>query len=190
MTIAVRNLLAQALALAFMLMLLVVAFPAHADESAALFFVREHERAAQPRAHPSHVVHGGRLHRHRLRAVPTPPPRSLLGAMVTRSAIAHGVPVRVAHAIVKVESNYSCRARSWANARGVMQVLPATARSVGVHGSLYDCRTGVEAGMRYLKKIIAAHGVSCAALGLYERGLYARPRCTAYGARAMRFARL
>lgn len=116
--------------------------------------------------------------------------RGPVGAMVTAAAKRHGVPVRVAHAIVRIESGYNCRARSRSNARGAMQVLPATARSVGVHGSLFDCQTGIEAGMRYLAQIVRTRGVSCAALSLYERGLYARPRCTSYGSKAIRQASL
>jgi len=110
--------------------------------------------------------------------------------MVTASAQRHGVPVRVAHAIATIESRYNCRARSHANARGAMQVLPATARGVGVHGNLYDCATGIEAGMRYLAQIVRQHGTGCAALGLYERGAYARPVCSKYGRKAIRLASL
>jgi hypothetical protein len=55
-----------------------------------------------------------------------------------------------------------------------------------VRGNLYDCAIGLDAGLRYLALIIQAHGTSCAALSLYERGLYARQRCTAYGQRILR----
>lgn len=106
-------------------------------------------------------------------------------AIVAQTAAKHGVPVGLALAVAKVESGFRCHARSRANARGVMQVLPATARGVGVHGNLYDCRVGAEAGMRYLAAIIRRHGISCASVSLYERGAHARPRCTAYGRKVM-----
>jgi soluble lytic murein transglycosylase-like protein len=106
-------------------------------------------------------------------------------AIVAQTAAKHGVPVELALAVAKVESGFRCNARSRANARGVMQVLPATARGVGVHGNLFDCRTGAEAGMRYLAAIIRRHGVNCASVSLYERGAHARPRCTAYGRKVM-----
>jgi len=111
-----------------------------------------------------------------------------LHALVTNAARRHGVPANVAHAIARIESGYRCSARSNAGARGLMQVLPATARGVGVSGNLFDCATGVEAGMRYLARIIARHGSGCAALGLYERGAHARPICTRYGRKALRLA--
>jgi soluble lytic murein transglycosylase-like protein len=106
-------------------------------------------------------------------------------AIVEDAARRHQVPVGLALAVAKVESGFRCNARSRANARGVMQVLPATARGVGVHGNLFDCRTGAEAGMRYLAAIIRRHGISCASVSLYERGARARPRCTAYGRKVM-----
>ena len=108
--------------------------------------------------------------------------------MVNAAAERHGVPPPVAHAIVQIESRYDCRARSSHGAQGLMQVMPRTARGVGVSGPLTDCAVGLEAGMRYLSTIIARHGVSCASLGLYQRGAWARLRCTGYGARAMRLA--
>lgn len=147
-----------------------------ADESPALFFVQQNASlhpsniASRPRNRAARVGDSG-IHR-----------------MVTDAAQRHGVPVAVAHAIVRVESNYNCGARSHMNARGIMQVLPATARGEGVGGNLYNCATGLEAGMRYLRKIVVAHGTSCAALSLYERGIYARPVCTVYGRRAVRLA--
>ncbi len=106
--------------------------------------------------------------------------------MLAASAATNGVAVRVARAIMTIESGGRCSARSHAGARGAMQVLPATARSVGVHGNLHDCATGIEAGMRYLRLVISTHGLSCGALSTYERGVFARPVCTAYGRKAIR----
>lgn len=109
-------------------------------------------------------------------------------SIVDEAARRYGVPINIARAIVKVESGGNCRARSWAGAIGVMQVLPATARAMGVFGSLYVCENSIEAGIRYLARIVAAHGVSCAALGLYNRGEAAAPICTAYGRAVMAWA--
>ena len=153
--------------------LLSFAAPAVADESNAEYWLRERGQmqADHSRDATKMIGHGA------------------VADMVTQSAHAHGVPAAVAHAIVKIESGYNCRARSWAGAVGIMQTLPRTARGVGVQGPLTDCATGLEAGMRYLASIIQIHGISCASLGLYERGIAARPRCTSYGAKAIRLAR-
>jgi soluble lytic murein transglycosylase-like protein len=111
-----------------------------------------------------------------------------LVAMVTEAAERHGVPIGLAHAIIKIESGYNCRARSRYGAAGIGQVLPASARAEGVSGNLYECGTGLEAAMRYLKHAVALYGESCAAASAYNTGLFSAGRCTGYGRRAMRLA--
>lgn len=117
--------------------------------------------------------------------IPLPPDVRRLRALIHRAAERHGLPARLIAGVIRVESGGNCRARSRAGARGAMQVLPATARGVGVGGSLYDCATGIEAGTRYLARIVRRHGTGCSALSLYERGEAAQPRCTAYGRRVL-----
>ena len=101
--------------------------------------------------------------------------------LVTSLAEAHGIDPALAHAVVKVESGYDCSAKNrHSTATGPMQVLRGTARAVGVSGDLRNCRTGLEAGMRYLKKmVVAAHGNDCAAASAYNRGSVRG--CSAYG---------
>lgn len=108
--------------------------------------------------------------------------------MVSAAAQRHGVPASLALGVAKIESGFRCSARNHGS-YGVMQVKPQTARSVGVYGSLFDCRTNIEAGVRYLKIALQRGGAGCAGLALYNRGVYARPVCTAYGAKALRAAR-
>ena len=126
--------------------------PARAEDNGALAFWRQAEaKPAAPRWRAD---------------IPLPPDVRHLRALVARTASRHGVPPRVAMAVAKVESGYRCHVRSHANARGLMQVLPATARGVGVTGNLYDCQHSATAGVRYLARIISRHGVSCASLSL------------------------
>ena len=47
------------------------------------------------------------------------------------------------------ESRFDPRAKSWAGARGLMQVLPRTARELGI-SDLEDPRSGITAGLLYL----------------------------------------
>jgi soluble lytic murein transglycosylase-like protein len=101
-----------------------------------------------------------------------------------------GVPTPVARAVMTVESHGKCALRSPTGAMGAMQVLPGTAHSVGVYGSLYDCNNSMQAGVRVLRRIIANHGLTCASMGLYNRGENARPVCTAYGLKIMHLAQL
>src|SRR5215217_375988 len=80
-------------------------------------------------------------------------------SIVAERALANGVPPRFANAIAHVETRHRCHVTGRAGERGVGQVRPATARSVGIHGNLYDCRTGAEASARYLRlALIKARG--------------------------------
>ena len=110
--------------------------------------------------------------------------------MVSEAARRHGVPVALAHAIIKIESGYNCRAHSPNGAQGIGQILPATARAEGVTGNLYECSTGLEASMRYLAHALESHGGGCEGASAYNTGLAAPRRCTGYGRKAMQLARL
>ncbi len=120
--------------------------------------------------------------------VPLPPKRGEGGtvyALVDQTALRHGVPPALARAITKVESRGRCHASSGI-AHGAMQVRPATARGVGVHGNLYHCATGIEAGVRYLKQALArARGSWAGAATLYNRGLGARPVASGYSRKVL-----
>lgn len=106
--------------------------------------------------------------------------------MVTTVANEHGIPPALAHSVVKVESTYRCSAKSRDGAMGIMQVMPKTARAIGVNGNLLDCRTGLKAGMKYLKLAIDRYGVTCAGISAYNTGMGGKARCTAYGRKIMR----
>lgn len=109
--------------------------------------------------------------------------------MVSASASRHGVPHALAHGIVKAESGYNCRARNpRSSAKGLMQVIDGTARSVGVHGNRLDCATGLEAGMRVLRQALAAaRGNWCVAATIYNLG--SASHCSGYGRRVLSLAR-
>ena len=89
-------------------------------------------------------------------------------------AKAYGVPVDLAHAVVRVESNFNPRARGSAGEIGLMQIKPATARMMGYRGSakgLYDPETNIKFGMKYLAM---AHdlsgGTTCGTILKYNAG--------------------
>ena len=106
--------------------------------------------------------------------------------LVDTYADRYGIPRHIAHGVVKVESGYNCAARNSSGARGIGQVFPATARSVGVTGNLLDCATGLRASMLYLKLALNAGGTGCAGISLYNRGIFAFPKCTSYGRMVLR----
>ena len=73
--------------------------------------------------------------------------------LISTVAKTEGVDARLVHAVIEVESNYEARARSKKGARGLMQLMPATARQYGVRNS-YDPKSNIEAGVRYLKDLL------------------------------------
>ncbi|WP_244293025.1 MULTISPECIES: lytic transglycosylase domain-containing protein [unclassified Stappia] len=99
-------------------------------------------------------------------------------AMIAAEARKHGVPVDLAHAVVRVESNYNPSARGRAGEIGLMQIKPQTARGVGFRGSakaLYDPKTNITYGMKYLA---GAHqlagGDVCGTILRYNAGHFAK----------------
>ena len=74
--------------------------------------------------------------------------------LISSAAAAHNLDPRLIHAVIEQESNYAARARSKKGARGLMQLMPATARQYGVSNS-YDPRSNIEAGVRHLKDLLS-----------------------------------
>jgi len=74
--------------------------------------------------------------------------------LISTIAAANKVDARLVHAVIEQESNYQARARSSKGARGLMQLMPGTARQYGVRNS-YDPRTNLEAGVRHLKDLMS-----------------------------------
>lgn len=75
--------------------------------------------------------------------------------VMDEAARRHDIDPLLLHAIAHVESRHRARAVSHAGARGVMQVMPATARRFGVDQveALHDAATNVEVSAAYLKRL-------------------------------------
>ncbi|MCA0342883.1 MAG: transglycosylase SLT domain-containing protein [Proteobacteria bacterium] len=96
------------------------------------------------------------------------------GAIIARYAATYGVPVSLAHAVIRIESNYRVNARGSAGEIGLMQIKPATARGLGYSGSaagLFNPETNIRYGMKYLGM---AHrlggGSTCGTILKYNAG--------------------
>jgi len=98
--------------------------------------------------------------------------------LIRKAAAKHGVPVKIAKAVVEVESNFNPRARGRAGEVGLMQIKPTTARGIGYRGStkaLYDPATNLEWGMKYLAGAHKrANGDLCGTILRYNAGHYAK----------------
>jgi soluble lytic murein transglycosylase-like protein len=94
--------------------------------------------------------------------------------IISRYARSYGVPVNLAHAIIRIESNYRANARGRAGEIGLMQIKLSTARMMGYSGSrkgLYNPETNLKYGMKYLAM---AHnlggGSTCGTVLKYNAG--------------------
>lgn len=105
-------------------------------------------------------------------------------ALVDRYASKHGVPHHIAHGVIRTESGYRCHVRSHDGGMGLGQLMPRTARALGVRNP-YDCAQNLDGAMRYLREALARAGAGCAGVSLYNLGAAARPRCTAYGRKVL-----
>jgi membrane-bound lytic murein transglycosylase B len=74
--------------------------------------------------------------------------------LISTIASSHEVDPRLVHAVIEQESNYQARARSKKGAKGLMQLMPDTARQYGVRNS-YDPKSNLEAGVRHLKDLLS-----------------------------------
>ena len=76
-----------------------------------------------------------------------------LAPLIEDAASRHQVPVELIRGVILQESGGQCRAVSHAGARGLMQLMPATARRFGVKNS-FDPTQNIEGGTRYLRWLI------------------------------------
>jgi len=88
--------------------------------------------------------------------------------LISTVAASYQLDARLVHAVIEQESNYQPRARSKAGARGLMQLMPDTARQYGVRNS-YDPKSNLEAGVRHLKDLMSRLDLPTA-LAAYNAG--------------------
>ncbi len=82
--------------------------------------------------------------------------RSRVKRIVVEESLRAGFPPSLAMAVAKAESDFNETAMSSAGARGVMQIMPRTARDLyGVApDELWDARLNVQLGIDYLESLI------------------------------------
>jgi soluble lytic murein transglycosylase-like protein len=88
--------------------------------------------------------------------------------LISSVAAAYRIDVRLVHAVIEQESSYQARARSRKGAKGLMQLMPDTARQYGVRNS-YDPKSNLEAGVRHLKDLMSRLDLPMA-LAAYNAG--------------------
>ena len=115
---------------------------------------------------------------------------------ILEAASRYGVPDRLVTAVIRAESGFNPRAVSRKGARGLMQLMPATASDLGVRNS-FDPRENIHGGVRHLRGLIdrfpgnlplaiAAYNAGEKAVLAYG-GIPPYPETQEYVAKVMRF---
>jgi soluble lytic murein transglycosylase-like protein len=124
------------------------------------------------------------------KALDAPPPEmptvsfTALDALIDHYANLHQVDATIVRAIIGAESKFNAAARSTAGAIGLMQLMPATARELGVNPLVPE--QNIEGGVRYFAEQLKAFGGVELALVAYNAGpgfaqRYASGKTALYG---------
>ena len=73
--------------------------------------------------------------------------------IIETAAKTYGVETALVHAVITAESGYDAQAISRTGARGLMQLMPDTARRYGVRNSM-DPRDNIYGGVKYLRDLL------------------------------------
>ena len=104
--------------------------------------------------------------------------RRTLDSLITEMAERHSLDPDLVRALIKVESNFNPVAVSHKGAMGLMQLIPRTARALGVR-DVFDPKENLEGGMRHLRYLLdryngnlrlslAAYNAGEGAVGRYQ----------------------
>lgn len=91
---------------------------------------------------------------------PTPPTGSTNAsyngkyeAIIKEAAQKYNLPERLIFSVIKHESNFNANSVSHAGARGLMQLMPGTAKFLGVTNS-FDPQDNINGGAKYLRQML------------------------------------
>jgi hypothetical protein len=93
-----------------------------------------------------------------------------LDDLIAPTAERHGLDPRLVAAVIWVESSGDPKAVSHKGAKGLMQLMPRTAETLGVQ-DVFDPQQNVDGGVRYLKDLLDQHDDDVSlALAAYNAG--------------------
>jgi hypothetical protein len=96
--------------------------------------------------------------------------RQIIEQNIQKAAAKYNLPQELITAVVRAESNFEVNAVSTAGAQGLMQLMPATAKELGVQNP-FDIAQNIDGGTKYLRKMLDRFGGSVRkALAAYNAG--------------------
>jgi len=96
--------------------------------------------------------------------------QQIIEQTVQKAAVKYDLPPELITAVIRAESNFEVSAVSSAGAQGLMQLMPATAKELGVKNP-FDIEENIDGGTKYLRKMLDRFGGSVRkALAAYNAG--------------------
>ncbi len=123
-----------------------------------------------PSAEAETVNVAGTDHIRTTRAVASADEAARYDTLIRHYAMQHDIPADLVRAVIQVESAFDPDARSPVGAMGLMQLMPETARELGIVDP-FDPGQNVRAGVAYLRQLLNRYdGDETLALAAYNAG--------------------